>query len=243
MTAQDLHDALNLLPSDLITAADRVRTASAPKAVRWRKWVSLAAVLALVMGTTLVFQRNIGFDSLKGASAAPESAMQQAPAAAPMVPAPAEDEAAADEMIPEEPAAEAPKESANTTNSTAMGGDEKAMEEELMIDHSHRFAEKEQTVDDPVEGYCGNMLTTIYLDEMNFTLAGSYSVAITDILINLDYDKDQICRCMAEFTVDTETLAGIQVNLTQGFARCEKGQAALTEEQAQILQDIIDSLE
>lgn len=233
MTAQDLHDALNLLPSDLITAADRVRTASAPKAVRWRKWVSLAAVLALVMGTTLVFQRNIGFDSLKGASAAPESAMQQAPA-------PVEDEA--DEMIPEEPAAEAPKESANTTNSTAMGGDEKAMEEELMIDHSHRFAEGRE------EGrctgaYCGNMLTTVYLEKMNFTLAGSDSVTITDILANLDYDPDAVCRCMAEFTVDTELLSGIHVNLTQGFARCEKGQAALTEEQAQSLREIIDRLQ
>lgn len=240
MTAQDLHDALNLLPSDLITAADRVRTASAPKAVRWRKWVSLAAVLALVMGTTLVFQRNIGFDSLKGASAAPESAMQQAPAAAPMAPAPVEDEA--DEMIPEEPAAEAPKEWGGTTNSTAKGGDEKPMEEELMIDHSHRFAEGGEE-GRSTGAYCGNMLTTVYLEEMNFTLAGRDSVTITDILANLDYDPDAVCRCMAEFTVDTETLAGIQVNLTQGFARCEKGQAALTEEQAQILQDIIDSLE
>lgn len=240
MTAQDLHDALNLLPSDLITAADRVRTASAPKAVRWRKWVSLAAVLALVMGTTLVFQRNIGFDSLKGASAAPESAMQQAPAAAPMAPAPVEDEA--DEMIPEEPAAEAPKESANTTNSTAMGGDEKPTEEELMIDHSHRFAEGGEE-GRSTGAYCGNMLTTVYLEKMNFTLAGSDSVTITDILANLDYDPDAVCRCVAEFTVDTELLSGIHVNLTQGFARCEKGQAALTEEQAQILQDIIDSLE
>lgn len=240
MTAQDLHDALNLLPSDLITAADRVRTASAPKAVRWRKWMSLAAVLALVMGTTLVFQRNIGFDSLKGASAAPESAMQQAPAAAPMAPAPVEDEA--DEMIPEEPAAEAPKESANTTNSTAMGGNEKAMEEELMIDHSHRFAEGGEE-GRSTGAYCGNMLTTIYLDEMNFTLAGSDSVKITDILANLDYDPDAVCRCVAEFTVDTELLSGIHVNLTQGFARCEKGQAALTEEQAQSLREIIDRLQ
>ena len=233
MTAQDLHDALNLLPSDLITAADRVRTASAPKAVRWRKWVSLAAVLALVMGTTLVFQRNIGFDSLKGASAAPESAMQQAPA-------PVEDEA--DEMIPEEPAAEAPKESANTTNSTAMGGDEKAMEEELMIDHSHRFAEGGEE-GRSTGAYCGNMLTTVYLEKMNFTLAGSDSVTITDILANLDYDPDAVCRCVAEFTVDTELLSGIHVNLTQGFARCEKGQAALTEEQAQSLREIIDRLQ
>lgn len=242
MTAQDLHDALNLLPSDLITAADRVRTASAPKAVRWHKWVSLAAVLALVMGTTLVFQRNIGFDSLKGASAAPESAMQQAPAAAPMAPAPTEDEVAADEAIPEEPAAEAPKESANTTNSTAMGGDEKPMEEELMIDHSHRFAEGGEE-GRSTGAYCGNMLTTVYLEEMNFTLAGRDSVTITDILANLDYDPDAVCRCVAEFTVDTELLSGIHVNLTQGFARCEKGQAALTEEQAQSLREIIDRLQ
>lgn len=240
MTAQDLHDALNLLPSDLITAADRVRTASAPKAVHWRKWVSLAAVLALVMGTTLVFQRNIGFDSLKGASAAPESAMQQAPAAAPMAPAPVEDEA--DEMIPEEPAAEVPVESGSSSVSASMGGDEKAMEEELMIDHSHRFAEGGEE-GRSTGAYCGNMLTTVYLEEMNFTLAGRDSVTITDILANLDYDPDAVCRCMAEFTVDTETLAGIQVNLTQGFARCEKGQAALTEEQAQSLREIIDRLQ
>ena len=238
MTVQDLHDALNELPVDLITAADRVRMGAVPMVIPWQRWVSLAAVLALVMGTTLVFQRNIGMDAMKQ-----ESAVAEAPAAAaPMAPAPVEEEVAADEAVPEEPAAEVPAESGSSSVSASMGGDKKTMEEELYMDHSHRFAEKEQTVDDPVEGYCGNMLTTIYLDEMNFTLAGSYSVAITDILINLDYDKDQICRCMAEFTVDTETLAGIQVNLTQGFARCEKGQAALTEEQVQILQDIIDRL-
>ena len=238
MTVHDLHDALNLLPPDLIMAADRVRRGSAPKVIPRQRWVSLAAVLALVVGTTLVFQRNIGLDAMKQ-----ERAAAQAPAAAPMAPAPVEDEVAADEAIPEEPAAEVPVESGSSSVSASMGGGEKPMEEELMIDHSHRFSEKAQTVDDPVEGYCGNMLTTVYLDEMNFTLAGSYSVAITDILINLDYDKDQVCHCMAEFTVDTETLADIQVNLTKAFARCEKGQAALTEEQAQILQDIIDSLQ
>ena len=242
MTVHDLHDALNLLPSDLVTAADRVRTASAPKVIRWQKWVSLAAVLALVVGTTLVFQRNIGFDGMKGTSAEPESAVQQAPAAAaPMAPVPMEE--AADEAIPEEPAAEAPKEVGSSTSNTAMGADEKTMEEELYIDHSHRFAEQPETVDDPAEGYCGNMLTTVYLDEMSFTLAGSDSVAITDILINLDYAPERTCRCMAEFTVDTETLAGIQVNLEQGFARCELGQAALTEEQTETLRNIIERLQ
>ena len=42
---------------------------------------------------------------------------------------------------------------------------------------------------------------------------------------------------------DTETLTGIRLDTAQGFARCELGQAALTEEQARILQDIIDNLQ
>ena len=232
MTAQELHDALGLLPSDLITAADRVRTGSAPKVIRWQKWVSLAAVLALVAGTTLVFQRNIGFDSLKGGSAAPESAMQQAPA-------PVEDEVAADEVIPEEPAAEAPKESANTTNSTAMGGDETGME----IDHSHRFAEPGDPGEDVPSGYCGNLTVTVTIAGESHFLTGADSLAMTEILRDLPYDPSQVCRCMTDITVDTETLKGIQLNLTEAFARCELGQAALTEEQAKILQDIIDSLQ
>lgn len=230
MTVHDLHDALNLLPSDLITAADRIRTVPAPRVIHWQRWASLAAVLALVVGTTLFFQRYIGFGSLKGTASAPESVMQQAPAAAaPMAPLPMEDEVAAEEAKPEAPA----QDSASGT----------VTENGICIDHSHRFAEQPETVDDPMEGYCGNMLTTIYLDEMNFTLSGSDSVAITNILINLDYDPDRICCCMAEFTVDTEMLSGIQVNLTEAFARCDQGQAALTEEQVELIQNIIDTLQ
>ena len=35
---------------------------------------------------------------------------------------------------------------------------------------------------------------------------------------------------------------GIQVNLTEAFARCERGQAALTEEQVQTIRTIIENL-
>jgi hypothetical protein len=48
---------------------------------------------------------------------------------------------------------------------------------------------------------------------------------------------------MAAFTVDIEFMENIQVHLGEAFARCEKGQADLTEEQAQTIQDIIDGLE
>ena len=241
MTVNELHDALNLLPSDMIAAADRVRTGKKPKVIPWRRVVSLAACVALVVfcGGVVRWQNSM----MKGA--APESMMQDAPAAA----APREEPADSakpvpppDLGVPEFPAEEAVSEEAAeegvSANSAAMGTEDKAAETE----HSHRFAEERED-GNSTAAYCGNTLTTVYLDEMNYTLAGSYSVKITDILRNLDYDPEQVCRCMAEFTVDTETLRGIEVNLTEGVARCELGQAALTEQQTKILREIIENLE
>lgn len=254
MTVHDLHDALNLLPSDLITAADQVRTAPKTKVIYWKRMLPIAACFVLLVGLGLMLRGEgllghmMKTESVPEAPAAmapvPESQKVTADAAAPEAPAmdepmmeaPAEEEAAAKAPT------EAPKDAGSTANSAAMGGDEKAVEEELYIDHSHRYAEQPETVDDPVEGYCGNIVTTVYLNEGDFTLSGSDSVAITDILINLDYDPDQTCRCMAEFTVDTEMISGIQVNLMESFARCDKGQAALTEEQVMLIQNIIDTL-
>lgn len=231
MTVHDLHDALNFLPSDLIAAADQVRTARNPKVIPWKRFAAMAAVLALVVGTTLVFGRAL---HPYMSSAKIESAAEAPAAAAP----PMENQITTDEAKPEAPVdvdmEKIPAEEA--------GGYANGMEEELSIDHSHRFAESAEDKKSTA-AYCGNMLTTVYLDEVNFTLAGSDSVRITDILIHLDYDPEAVCRCMAEFTVDTETLTGIQVNLIQAFARCEKGQAALTEEQAETIRSIINGLE
>ena len=225
MTVHDLHDALGLLPSDLITAADKVRTKQMPKVIRWQRWVSLAAVLALVVGTTLVFRRNLGMEMTKM-----ESAVTQAPAAAaPMAPAPVEDEVAAEEAMPEAPAQD------SASGTTAENG--------ICIDHSHRYAEDMEPMEEIPSGYSGNLMTRVFADGQKYELHGADSAAMTDILTRLDYNPNAVCRCMAEFIVDTEKLSGIHVNLTQGFARCEKGQAALTEEQARILQDIIDSLQ
>lgn len=106
--------------------------------------------------------------------------------------------------------------------------------------YAHAFAGEPQTVDDPVSGYCGNTMTTIFLDGAEYTFAGSDSVMLTDILINLFYDPEQVCRCPAEFAVDTEFGSGYQVNLTEGFVRCDDGQADLTQEQAEEIQGIID---
>lgn len=227
MTVHDIHDALTLLPADLITAADKVRSAPKTKVIQWRRWVSLAAVLALVLGTSLVFAREL---MPRMGDAKKESAVAQEPAAAaPMAPAPVEDEAAAEEAMSEAPAEDA-------------SADEKADENGFGSDHNHRFAEEEETAGS-TGAYCGNMMTTIYLDGAEYSFAGRDSVAITDILIHLDYDPNETCRCMTEFTVDTEKIPGIEVNLTEGFARCELGQAALTEKQAETIREIIGRLQ
>lgn len=223
MTVHDLHDALNDLPSDLIIAADRIRTAPIPKVICWQRWVSLAAVLALVVGTTLVFRRNLGMEMTKM-----ESAVTQAPAAAaPKAPVPVEDEVAAEEAMPEAPAQD------SATGTVTENG--------ICIDHSHRFAEPVAPGEVP-SGYCGELTVTVTIAGQPHSLTGADALAMTEILRALPYDPAQVCRCRTDITVDTETLKGIQLNLTEAFARCELGQAALTEEQVRILQEIIDRL-
>ena len=49
----------------------------------------------------------------------------------------------------------------------------------------------------------------------------------------------QVCRCLPEFTVDTE-FGGYDVDPTESYARCESGQAALTAEQTDSIQGILD---
>lgn len=108
--------------------------------------------------------------------------------------------------------------------------------------HIHETAKTVQTVADPVTGYCGNTQTTVHRDGNDITFSGEDSVELTDILINLDYDPLRICRCRTEFTVDTEFRTGIEVNLSQAFARCERGQADLTAEQIRIIREILDRI-
>ena len=106
--------------------------------------------------------------------------------------------------------------------------------------HGHAPAEEPLTVADPVSGYCGNTVTTIHLDGQDYSFCGSDSVTLTDILINLAYDPDQVCKCLPEFTVDTEFSGGYGVNLAESYARCESGQAALTAEQTDAIRDVLE---
>ena len=104
----------------------------------------------------------------------------------------------------------------------------------------HAPAAEPQTVEDPVSGYCGNTVTEVTLDGETYSFWGSDSVALTDIVINLSYDPEAVCKCLPEFRVDTEFGEDFGVNLSEFYVRCEAGQASLTAEQAEEIQGILE---
>ena len=88
MNAETLHDAIGLLPADLVSEADTLRTRK-PRIIPWKRYAALAACFALTVSCGLFAMK---FLSPKGAT---EAALQAPAAAAPL--APAADEAPAEE--------------------------------------------------------------------------------------------------------------------------------------------------
>lgn len=108
---------------------------------------------------------------------------------------------------------------------------------------SHHTPAEPAVSDKPAVGYCGNIRTTVRMNGEEHSFMYDDSVALTDLLINLTYDPDTVCRCIAHITVETELGGPYYVNPEEFFVRCDEGQAALTEEQVQIIQDILNRLD
>ena len=106
--------------------------------------------------------------------------------------------------------------------------------------HIHMTALTPQIVEDPVTGYCGNTQTRLYIDGKEYWFMYGYSVTLSDLLVNLDYDPGKVCRCMAQYTADTEFGTNYQINLDYGFVRCDLGQVDLTQEQIKTITEIIN---
>lgn len=112
-------------------------------------------------------------------------------------------------------------------------------------DHMHHPSEENNIIVHEPTGYCGNTVTTIRRHPGNGeeswekSFWGDDSVALTDLLLYLDY-KEDICKCMPEYTVDTEFGEGYGINLTESYARYGDKQTALTEEQVKEIREIIE---
>lgn len=243
MTPEHIHDALTLLPADLIAEADKKRSGR-PKVIVWRRYIAMTACFALVLCSGLFCMRMfecIGGASKEMAAAPAEMAVVEAAednrsfVAAPATP---ETQAAAAEA----PAAKEEIEAGDVQTDTANQSASTANDQALCIDHSHLPAEEPQTIADPITGWCGNTSAVLYIGSEAHAINGSDAIAVTNILINLDYDPEKLCRCMAEYTADTETDTGYEINLTEYFVRFQGGQAALTQEQVDALREIITAL-
>ena len=109
----------------------------------------------------------------------------------------------------------------------------------------HRPFQGDNVTEHEAAGYCGNTVTTISREERVWdepweaSFWGEDSVALTDLLLYLDYSGD-VCRCLPEYSVDTEFGTGYGVNLTEGYARSGGGQTDLTEEQVEQIREILE---
>ena len=232
MTIEQLHDALNLLPSDLIAATDRRRAAPKAKTIPLRRWVSLAACVAVLLCAGFAVRQGL----FTNFTATKEAATEAPAAMAPAMDSPAEeksesqlaDSAMPETILEEAPAAEEPEKKEIGAGSAAT-------------DHNHSFADGSASRDENA-AYCGMTQITIHIDGTSHTLTGEQAIQVVKILDHLPYDAELVCRCMGEFTVDTETISGIDVNLTEGFARCGEGQASLTQSQVETLSEILQTL-
>lgn len=105
--------------------------------------------------------------------------------------------------------------------------------------HGHQAPSEPQSVADPQYATCGNTLTTLHLNGKSYSFMYGNSTTLTNILNNLSYDPDRICDCLPQFTVDTEFGTGYGIHLDQAYVRCDRGQAALTQEQVETIRGIV----
>ena len=74
MTSEKLHDALNLLPADLVAETDALRTQAKKPQVHWQRWAAMAACLAVVLLAGTMFSHFFGHMGSSKTSAAVDKA-------------------------------------------------------------------------------------------------------------------------------------------------------------------------
>ncbi len=217
MTAEKLHDAIGLLPADLVGETDALRRSVKPKASRssWRRITAMAACFAVVLLAGMLVRGAMGGKK----SASSEITMQN--------PAAAETFAAMEDNTVD--AQEEAKEERSQGVAPADAG------------HTHAPAAGTEAATGDGIGYCGNTSATVYIDGEDHIIWGSDAIALTDILDNLSYDPDKLCSCPAEYAADTEMDTGYEISLTNYFVRHGGGQADLTETQAETIRQVIEN--
>ena len=92
--------------------------------------------------------------------------------------------------------------------------------------------EKPQFGEQPILGLTSKL--TVTAESENYE-------TLKEILLNLDYSPHRVCRCLPQYRLETD-FGEFGIHLSEGYARCEDGQAKLTAEQVKTLRQIIKQL-
>jgi len=212
MTSETLHDAITLLPTDLITEADKKR--SAPRApIRWQRYAAMAACCALVMAGSMWCLQILSRGGAKEAAAEVPAAMQITI-----------DEAAPEEM----PAEAAPKAEAAAPESAAG----EAVPETSICTDSNQSADT---------GCYGTTIPEVTISGAceSRILTSDERLTLSRLLSGLTYRTEDVCECIAEITVTVNGEEKFFINLDEGFVRGPQGQAKLTQTQTETLRELL----
>lgn len=197
MTAEHIHDALTLLPADLIAETDKKRGAK-PRVIPWKKYAAMAACFALIVYSGWFCTRLFAAKSATSMMAMPEIQAadvyeEAAPAEAIEAPAAREPQAAADsagsrredankEAAAEEAICGLPTVPAIGSTDTAgsQSSDSSVTSEN---GHSHGPAEEIPRAEEPMEGWCGNTAATLYVGGVEYPLYGEDAIVLTQLLM------------------------------------------------------------
>lgn len=90
---------------------------------------------------------------------------------------------------------------------------------------------------------CGNTITTIHDGDKSYSFMFDDSLWLSQLLADLEYSPDKLCKCLPKYTVDTEYKTGYSIDLGETpYARCDEGQAELSPEQAERIEQILQKL-
>ena len=213
MNAEQLHDAISALPSDLITEADKYRRAPA-RPVRWQRYAAMAASFVLVLFSSLWCVRYLGMDRGKDAALEP---------AAPM------------EACVEEAAVEAAP--AAPVSGMEAAADEAPIVEEKRSEVTAESADSGQNSNTACQAAVPQV--TVSGDFEPRELASEERLTLSRLLSGLNYRREDVCECIAEITVTVDGESTFFINLEEGFVRCSRGQAMLTRTQIDTLREIL----
>lgn len=97
----------------------------------------------------------------------------------------------------------------------------------LVDEHSHALAEQPQLLEDMDDGQYDTATAKVSINGKEYTFDGENSAKLLNMLVGLDYDEQQVCECTAELQVESGADC-YEINRMQAFARCKRGQVALT---------------